>query len=229
MTTPSKAVVAVIGGTGEQGSGLALRLAKAGYAVVIGSRDAAKGERTCDTLAASASVPRERLSHGPYREAAARADIVVLTVPYAAQRTAAEEILPVLNGRIVVDATVPLKPPKVSRVQLPAVGSAVLELQGLLGDQARLVSAFQNVSAKHLLDLDHTLDCDVLVAGDDADAREAVVQLAADIGLTAWHAGPLCNSAAAEALTSVLIAINMRYKVPGAGIRITGMAAAGPR
>lgn len=221
----TKKTLAVIGGTGEQGSGLALRWARAGHAIVLGSRDAAKGERACEALAAS--VPRELLSHDTYRGAAQKADVVMLTVPYAAQRAAAEEILPVIEGKILIDATVPLKPPKVSRVQLPPEGSAVLALQAVLGEKVRLVSAFQNVSAKHLLDLEHALDCDVLVAGDDAQAREEVIALAHDIGLRAWHAGPLCNSAAAEALTSVLIAINMRYKVPGAGIRITGLDPAG--
>lgn len=213
--------IAVIGGTGEQGGGLALRLARAGHHIILGSRDPAKGERACEQMAAS--VPRERLSHDSYRGAAARADIVFLTVPYVAQRAAAEEILPAVAGKIVVDATVPLRPPKVARVQLPAEGSAVLALQAVLGEGVRLVSAFQNVSARHLLDLEHELDCDVLVTGDDPEAREEVIQLAHDAGLRAWHAGPLCNSAASEALTSVLISINMRYKVPGAGIRITGV------
>lgn len=221
MQSATKKTIAVIGGTGEQGSGLALRLARAGHGIVLGSRDPAKGARACEQLAAS--VPRERLAHDTYRGAAARADIVLLTVPYAAQRAAAQEILPAVAGKIVVDATVPLRPPKVARVQLPPEGSAVLALQSVLGDGVRLVSAFQNVSAKHLLDLEHALDCDVLVTGDDPEARQEVIQLARDAGLRAWHAGPLCNSAASEALTSVLISINMRYKVPGAGIRITGV------
>jgi NADPH-dependent F420 reductase len=124
-----------------------------------------------------------------------------------------------------VDATVPLVPPKVSRVQLPADGSAVAAIQRLLGSEVRVVSAFQNVSAHHLRDLGHAVDCDVLVCGDDVEARETVIALARDIGLRAYHAGPIANSAAAEALTSVLIALNIRYKVPGAGIRITGIPA----
>jgi NADPH-dependent F420 reductase len=221
MQAATRKTIAVIGGTGEQGSGLALRLARAGHSVILGSRDAAKGDRVCGELAAF--VAREQLSHDSYRGAASRADIVFLTVPYAAQQAAAQEILSVVGGKVVVDATVPLRPPKVARVQLPPEGSAVLALQGVLGDGVRLVSAFQNVSAKHLLDLEHELDCDVLVTGDDPEARETVIQLANDAGLRAWHAGPLCNSAASEALTSVLISINMRYKVPGAGIRITGV------
>lgn len=109
-------------------------------------------------------------------------------------------------------------------MQLPEGGSAVEALQKKLGESVRVVAAFQNVSAHQLADLDSDVNCDVLVAGDDVDAREVVCQLAKAIGITAIHAGPLANSAAAEALTSVLIAINKRYKVAdGAGIRITGI------
>lgn len=168
-------------------------------------------------------VPAGSLACDTYAMAAARAEIVMLTVPYAVQRASVEDIRDALGGKILVDATVPLKPPKVARVQLPEGGSAVLALQALLPESVRIVSAFQNVSASHLRDVNHELDCDVLVAGDDPEARETVISLSRHIGLRAWHAGPLCNSAAAEALTSVLIAINSRYKVSGAGIRITGI------
>jgi len=108
-------------------------------------------------------------------------------------------------------------------VQLPEGDSAVLVLQQELGDQVRVVSAFQNVAAHLLSQLEHEIDCDVLVCGDDKDARETVVALAGAIGLRAWHAGPLANSVVAEALTSVLISINRRYKAAAAGIRITGV------
>ena len=114
-------------------------------------------------------------------------------------------------------------PPKVDRVQLPEGGSAVVALQRRLGDAVKVVSAFQNVAAAHLMDISHEIECDVLVCGDDAAAREIVIGLARDAGLKAWHAGALVNSAAAEALTSVLIAINKRYKIQGSGIRITGV------
>jgi NADPH-dependent F420 reductase len=120
---------------------------------------------------------------------------------------------------------VPLVPPKVARVQLPGDGSAVAAIQRALGEGVSVISAFQNVSAHHLKDLAHNVDCDVLVCGDDPAAREIVIGLAADMGLRGIHAGPIVNSAAAEALTSILITINMRYKVPGAGIRITGLPA----
>jgi len=157
------------------------------------------------------------------RGAAEAAEIVVLTVPFSAQRSTVEEVRGALTGKILIDTTVPLKPPKVGRVQLPDGGSAVAAIQQLLGESVRVVSAFQNVAAESLRNLNHPVDCDVLVTGDDVAARETVIELAKDIGLRAFHAGPICNSAVAEALTSALISINGRYKVSGAGIRITGI------
>lgn len=216
-----KQVIAVLGGTGHEGAGLAARWAKAGHRVLIGSRDPER--------AAAAAQELSKASGGEITgtnnvDAAAQADIVVLAVPYAAQAPLAMEVRAQIEGKILIDVTVPLNPPKVARVQLPEGGSAVEALQRKLGEGVRVVAAFQNVSAHQLSALDQPVDCDVLVSGDDIDARETVCQLARGIGITAWHAGPLANSAAAEALTSVLIAINKRYKVAGgAGLRITGI------
>jgi NADPH-dependent F420 reductase len=156
-------------------------------------------------------------------EATINAEVVILTVPYAAQRSTVEAVRDALEGKILIDATVPLIPPKVSRVQLPQGGSAAAAIQTLLGDKVRVVSAFQNVSAHQLADLDRSVDCDVLICGDDEAAREMGVRLAADAGTRGIHAGPIANSAAAEALTSVLISINRRYKRTATGIRISGM------
>jgi NADPH-dependent F420 reductase len=128
-----------------------------------------------------------------------------------------------LQGKILVDVTVPLVPPKVMRVQLPEEGCAALVAQAILGDGVRVVSAFQNVSAGHLKDPDHVIDCDVLISGDDPEARGEVVKLAAAAGLNGIEVGPLDNAVAAEALTSLLIWINRKYKSPGAGIRITAL------
>lgn len=213
--------IAILGGTGQEGGGLALRWAKAGHRVILGSRDATKASAAADAM-------KEKLGTGlitgdANKGAAAAAEIIVLTVPFAAQRSTVEEVREALAGKILIDATAPLVPPKVARVQLPASGSAVAAIQAMLGEEVRVVSAFQNVSAHHLHDLAHTIECDVLVCGDDPAARETAIQLAADIGLRGVHAGPIVNSAAAEALTSILIAMNMRYKVPGTGIRITGL------
>jgi NADPH-dependent F420 reductase len=214
--------IAVLGGSGALGGGLALRLAAAGHEVTIGSRHAERARAAAGEL--SERLGGRALAGAANRDAAQAAEIVVLAVPYAAQRATIEEVRGELAGKILIDATVPLVPPKVSVVQLPDGESAVAALARDLGDSVRVVSAFQNVSAQHLGDLEHKIDCDVLVCGDDAGAREVVVALCADIGLRGIHAGPIRNSAAVEALTSVLIAINRRYKVPGAGIRITGIA-----
>ncbi|MFN0041250.1 MAG: NADPH-dependent F420 reductase [Burkholderiales bacterium] len=225
MTTTAsnstRPTIAVLGGTGAEGSGLALRWARAGYPVVIGSRNADKAAQVCAQM--NAKIKRDAVTHQNYLTAAAAAQIIVLCVPYAAQRATVEEVRPALNGKILIDTTVPLQPPKVMRVQLPEGGSAVAAIQALLGESVRVVSAFQNVAAHLLQDLDCNVDCDVLVCGNDVPARETVVKLAEDIGLRGIHAGQIGNSAAAEALTSILISINSRYKTHGAGIRITGL------
>lgn len=218
----SKPVIAILGGTGKEGSGLAFRWAHAGFTVIVGSRTAERAAAAAAELT-QLLVGRATVTGLGNHDAANAADIVVLAVPYAAQRPTAMEVKEVLEGKILIDVTVPLAPPKVDRVQLPEGGSAVLRMQRELGAGVRVVSAFQNVSAVHLKDLDHRIDCDVLVCGDDTDAREQTVHLAEAAGMVAWHAGALANSAASEALTSVLIAINKRYKVPGSGIRITGV------
>ncbi len=213
--------IAVLGGTGAEGGGLALRWARAGHTVIIGSRSVERAQASARKFNEQLGSQRSR---GDSNLGAARlADIVVLAVPYASQRAVALEVKEALAGKILVDVTVPLMPPKVARVQLPDGGSAVAALQAELGPAVRVVSAFQNVSAHHLSDLEHAVACDVLVCGDDEAAREETIRLAEAAGLRGLHGGPLANSAAAEALTSILISINRRYTVDGAGIRITGL------
>ena len=150
---------------------------------------------------------------------------MVITVPYASHEAIINSVQNQLTGKILIDVTVPLKPPKVRTVQLPEGGSVAKALQEKLGDSVKVVSAFQNVAATHLADLDHDIDCDVLVCGNDSEARAQVVELANDASMKAWHGGRIDNSAVAEALTSLLIFINGSYKIDGAGIRITGTPA----
>ena len=211
--------IAIVGGTGDLGSGLARRFCRAGYRVTIGSRDADRAERCATALSRDLGVEVQGAVNA---EAAAGADIVIMTVPFKSHERTLESIQAALKGKILVDATVPLVPPKVMRVQLPPNGSAAKRAQAFLGEDVRVVSAFQNVSAIHIQDREHTLECDVLVCGNDSGSRQVVVELANAIGLTAWHAGPIDNSVAAEALTSILIFLNRRYQLQGAGIRITG-------
>jgi 8-hydroxy-5-deazaflavin:NADPH oxidoreductase len=213
--------IAVLGGTGAEGSGLAIRFAKAGHQVTVGSRSAEKAAAAAAEL--SAQMAGIRIAGMDNKGAAAGAELVFVAVPYTAQKELITALLGELRGKILVDATAPLVPPKVSCVQLPAGSSAVAAIQQLLGHDVRVVSAFQNVSSHLLRKLNHAIDCDVLVCGDDSNACDVVINLIKNIGLRGIYAGPICNSAAAEALTSVLIAINRRYKVPSAGIRITGL------
>lgn len=212
---PSDTTIGILGGTGDLGSGLAKAWARAGYAVVIGSRSAEKAE-------AAAGDMEGNVRGAGNADAAREADVVVLAVPFASHEATLLEVREAVQGKILVDAAVPLVPPKVSTVQLPAEGSAAQIAQNLLGEGVRVVSAFHNVGAAKL----HSggrADCDVLVFGNDKEAREAVIELAGAVATRGVDGGVLANSAAAEALTSVLIGINRRYKVPGAGIRITGL------
>jgi hypothetical protein len=210
--------IAVIGGTGQLGAAIARRLAKAGRPVIIGSRDPIKAEAAARQLGAELGC---EVAFGGNVAAAGAAQIVILTVPFASQRTTLEDIRSSVLGKIVIDTTVPLMPPKVMRVQLPPEGSAAQRAQDILGEEVRVVSAFHNVAA-HKLITDAVVECDVLVFGDDKAAREVAVSLVDACGLRGLHGGVLANSAAAEAMTSVLIFLNKNYSADGAGVRITG-------
>ena len=210
----------IVGGTGALGSAIAWRTARAGYPTVIGSRDAeraaAAAARIADRLPTGAQI--SGLSNC---DAAAAAEVVFVTVPYASHKPTLEEIREAVSGKLLVDTTVPLVPPKVATYQAPEQGTAAMEAAALLDPSTAIVSALQNVAA-HKLDEDIEVDCDVLVCGDALASRQRVIDILADIGLRGLHAGGLANAAAAEALTSILIGINKRYKVDGAGIRISG-------
>jgi 8-hydroxy-5-deazaflavin:NADPH oxidoreductase len=216
----ARPTLAVIGGTGALGTGLAIRWASAGYPVILGSRSREKAEAAAREIRAANGAPEVR---GDDNAGAARAaDLVVIAVPYANHDPILDEIAESVAGKIVVDAVVPLVPPKVSQVHLPAQGSAAMLAQQRLGDGVRVVAAFHNVAAAKLK-AGGAVDCDVLVFGNDREARDAVIALASAAGTRGIDGGVLANAVAGEALTSVLIAINRRYKVGGAGIRITGI------
>ncbi|MBN7798032.1 NADPH-dependent F420 reductase [Parahaliea mediterranea] len=224
MTAENLPVLAILGGTGDLGTGLARRWAQAGYRVIIGSRTADKAEAAVADLRevmAERGVAEVAVEAMENLAAAEAADIVTLTVPFAHQTATLELVKPALQGKILVDVTVPLVPPRVARVQLPAEGSAGQIAQDLLGEEVAVVSAFQNVAAHHLQE-GHGLNCDVLVCGNKKDARAEVIKLVEAAGMRGFHAGMINNAAAAEALTSVLITINKQYQCH-AGIRITGL------
>ncbi len=219
--TISLPLIGVIGGTGALGSGLAAKFAAAGYPIIIGSRDAGKAAGAAEEIApkATGAAPRGATN----ADAAGEAEVVVLTVPWSNHAAIIAEIKPHVAGKLVVDTTVPLVPPRVARVQLPPDGSAAATAQNQLGEDVRVVSAFHAVAAAKL-QKDEAIDCDVLVFGDKRADRDIVIALVKAAGMRGLHAGALANSAAGEALTSVLIGINRTYEVDGAGIRITGIA-----
>lgn len=213
------ASIAVIGGTGHLGKAIARRLVKGGHTVTIGSRTADKAKLTADEIGAAASGENVAVASGQ--------DIVIVTVPYSSQADTLKQIAPHVGNAVVVDTTVPLVPPKVMRVQLPAAGSAAVEAREHLGPDVRLVTAFHSVAA-HILDTDAKVECDVLVFSDDVEARNTIVNLCPDMQLRGLSGGALVNSAAAEALTSILIYMNKTYSADGAGIRFTNLTTAQP-
>jgi 8-hydroxy-5-deazaflavin:NADPH oxidoreductase len=212
--------IAVVGGTGALGAALAWRLARIGHRVVIGSRNADRAEAAVHAIKARLSSDAE-ITGQTNADAAAAAEVVFVTVPFSSQAAIVNEIKSAAAGKLVVDATVPLVPPKVATFQMPPHGSAAVAAQRLLGDDVTDVSALHNVAA-HKLGQDDMIECDVLVFGNKAAARQQVIDIITAIGLRGIHAGALANSIAAEAMTSVLIGINRRYSVDGAGIKITG-------
>ena len=213
--------IAILGGTGKEGKGLAYRWARAGYKVLIGSRTPPKAISAAneinEMLGATAHI--EGLGNP---EAAHAADIVVLSVPYAAHRATLESVKDALRGKLLIDVTVPLMPPKTSTVQMPEAGSATQEARQILGDEVEICAAFQNISHQHLL-ADKDVECDVLVTGTSKEARARTIELVAAAGLDGWDAGPIENSVVVEGLTSVLIGINKKYGSTHAGIKITGV------
>lgn len=214
--------IAIVGGTGKEGKGLAFRWAKAGFEVMIGSRSAEKAASAAEEL--NLLLPVSKTVTGMENaQAAEQADLVVLTVPFAAHIPTLESIRGQIAGKILIDVTVPLVPPRVTKVQMPAAGSAAQEAQAVVGPEVQVVAAFQNISYEHLLH-DEQVDCDVLVCGGNKAARSTVIHLVEKAGLIGWDAGPIENSVVVEGLTSVLIGINKQYGSQSAGIRITGVS-----
>lgn len=222
----TKEIIAIIGGTGKEGKGLAYRWSKAGYPVIIGSRSEEKAltavSELKDTLLNS-RASTSLLTGKSNKEAVDRCNIAVLTVPYEFHQSILQELKPSLQGKYLLDVTVPLVPPKVSTVQIPPHGSAAMQAQMIVGEGVKVISAFQNVSFELLLS-EKEIECDVLVCGFDLESRELGLRLVHDAGLTGWDAGPLENSIVQEGFTSVLIRINKKFGVHSAGIQITGVA-----
>jgi NADPH-dependent F420 reductase len=217
---PLLLTIAVLGGTGKEGKGLAYRWAKAGYQVLIGSRSSERAVSAASEImelleGSSSLVGTSNL------EAAQSAEIVVLAVPYSAHRETLESVKDVLKGKLLIDVTVPIVLPKVTKVQMPTAGSAAQEAREIVGEGVEVTTAFQNTSYELLL-TDEDVDCDVLVTGTSKDARSETIRLVEAAGLIGWDAGPIENSVVVEGLTNVLININKQYGSKHAGIKITG-------
>lgn len=213
--------IAILGGTGEQGPGLALRWALAGEEVVIGSRQKEKGERVAAEL--NAELGRDLLRGTDNVAAAAAADVVFITVPYSAHVKTLETVREQVQGKIFVDVSVPLDPDNARRVVMPEAGSATEEAKQILGDGVQVVCALQNISAHLLRDVKAEIDCDVLLCG-DKDARPVVAALVRKLGINPIDVGPLAAASLIEPITALLIRLNIKNKVHSAGIRITGLS-----
>jgi len=214
--------IAMIGGTGKEGRGLAYRWAKAGHDVMIGSRLVEKAQMAAAEVNALLPNEAQRVGGLENIQAADWGEIVTLTVPFSAHISMIENIKDVIKGKLLIDVTVPLIPPKVNVVQLPAAGSAGREAQAILGEETPVVIAFQNISYERLLK-EGDIDCDVLVCGTSKQSRDIVLSLVKDAGMTGWDAGPMANAMVVEGLTSILININKVYGSKEAGIKITGV------
>jgi len=219
--TENRKKIAIIGGTGKEGKGLAYRWARVGYDVAVGSRVLEKAQTAASEINALLLKENKKVEGKENVLAATESDIIVLTVPFNVHRDMLCLLKESVQNKIFIDVTVPLVPPKVTKVQMPAAGSAALEAREILGDGTKIVSAFQNISYEKLLN-DEDIECDVLVCG-DKEGRTLVVEMIKEIGLKAWDAGPLENSLVAEGLTSILIGINKQFGIQSAGIKITGI------
>jgi len=209
--------VAIVGGTGNLGSALALRLGAPGVKIIIGSRDAEKAKNAVATLA-----PKLRAGEmlgTTNREAVKGADFVVIAVPYEGHAQMVGDLRGQLAGKIVIDTVVPLNKVKPF---VPAAGSALQEAQQLLGSEAPVIGALHNISAVDLGDVDSPLG-DVLVCGDDNAAKQKVMEIIQRIGANAYDGGPASNAYVIEGLTGVIIHLNRKYKSKHGSIKITGI------
>ncbi|OFV93760.1 MAG: NADPH-dependent F420 reductase [Acidobacteria bacterium RIFCSPLOWO2_12_FULL_65_11] len=213
--------IAILGGTGDQGPGLALRWAMAGEEVIIGSRAAEKAEKVASEL--NAELGQTKIRGLDNVQAAAAADIAVLTVPYSAHLPTLESVKAQVQGKIFIDVSVPLDPENPRKMKMPAAGSATEEAQAFFGDATKVVAAFQNVAAHLLRDPTHAIDCDILVCGNDVEAKKVVMGLVSKMGMHPYDVGPAESARVVESLTSMLIRLNIKHKVKGAGIHLTGL------
>ncbi|MGH7299062.1 MAG: NADPH-dependent F420 reductase [Candidatus Rokuibacteriota bacterium] len=217
--------IGIVGGTGKEGVGLGLRWAQAGHEVIIGSRDAERARAKAAELAAAAPGrrPGHRIDGKSNRDAAATADVVVLTVPATGLQATLPELREPCRGKIVVSTVVPLTFGGGRLFTPPPQGSAAEEAQEILGPEVRVVASFHHIAAHELAAGDHAIECDLLLCGGDATAKKLVAELGASMGLRPVDVGALTNAGPIEGITAVLATINRRYKLKNSGIKITGL------
>lgn len=213
--------IGIVGGTGKEGLGLGLRWAQAGHDVIIGSRDAERARAKATELAVA--TPGRRIEGMSNRDAAAAADVVVLTLPATGLGATLPELREPCRGKIVVSTVVPLTFGGPRLFTPPPPGSAAEEAQEILGPEARVVAAFHHIAAHELSAGDHPIECDLLLCGADAEGKKLVAELGKSMGLRAVDVGPLSNAGPVEGITALLATINRRYKLKNSGIQITGL------
>jgi len=212
--------IGIVGGTGKEGKAMARRWALKGHEIRIGSRDPERAKATAAELSAET---QKTVTGGANEWSVTDVDVVLLSVPYGGHSETLNALKDKLGGKVLIDITVPLKPPKVRLVHLPAGQSAAQEAQAILGTDTPVVATLHHVSAVHLADAEHAIACDVLCCSDNATAMQTVITLVQDLGMRAFDAGPLQNAVALESLTPVLLHLNAKYKGQGAGITFTGI------
>ncbi len=220
MSNPNPSL-AIIGGTGKEGSAIAARFAKAGVRTLIGSRDAIKAQSTATKINEEFKI--KNVEGYTNRDATAKADIVLLAVPYDGMKPILEDIKPAAAGKIIINIASSLDAEKKSRARINPAGSIAVEIQTFFGETSKVVDAFQNISPEQLEKFDEKIETDVLVVGADRETRDMVIALIKKVGIDAFDAGMIQNAVIVETMTAALIAINIRYKIKGAGIRLIGV------
>ena len=213
--------LAIIGGTGKEGNAIAFRFARVGVPVLIGSRSAEKAQAAASEM--NQRIKATNVEGFSNRDAAAKADIILLSVPYDGMKPILEDVRETAQNKIVINIASALDPERKSRAKPPAAGSVTAEVQQFFGDTAKVVCAFQNISPEKLEAVEEKIDTDVIVCGGDKAARELVVDLIRRTGINSFDGGVLANAVAVEAMTAILIAVNIKYKIKGAGIKLTGV------
>ncbi len=217
----NKSSIAIIGGTGKEGFAIAARFARAGFRTIIGSRSSEKAINAAYNLNTEFNVLTAEGSTN--RDATAKADIVLLAIPYDGMKPILEDIKPVTPGKIIINIASSLDAEKKSRARINPAGSIAQEIQTFIGPEAKVVDAFQNISPEQLEKFDEKIETNVLVVGANRETRDMVIGMIKKIGIDAYDAGAIENAVVVETMTAALIAINLRYKIKGAGIQLVGV------